>query len=238
MIVRLTRIVNWLMPLLLVATVALLSGVVARAVAIATVQEALTQTGGLPSGAAYSATLPVGTIDPSWVTIRPANRLGSPSATITIVEYSDFRCLFCGKVERDAVAQLRAAYVSSQTVSIVYKHAAILGDESTWAAQAAECAADQGQFWAYHDLLFARQDDENQGTFTKANLLTLAHELKLDMSRFEPCILNDETLPRVQADVAEAESVGVRGTPTFFINGQPLIGAQPLSKFEEVIAAQ
>lgn len=234
-----TKIVNWLMPLLLVVVVALLSAVVARAVAVATVHEALTQAGaGIPSGAANNAAPALGTIDPSQVTIRPANRLGSPNAPVTIVEYSDFRCSFCEKVEREAVAQLRATYVPSQTVAIVYKHAAILGAESTWAAQAAECAADQDQFWAYHDLLFARQNGENQGTFTKANLLGLARELKLDISRFEPCLMNDQTLARVQADVVEAQALGVTGTPIFFINGQPLIGAQPLSKFEELIAAQ
>lgn len=233
-----TRILNWLTPLLLVVAVVLLSAVVARAVAVAAVQEALTQAGGSPSGAANNAAPAAGTIDLSQMTIRPANQLGAPDAPITIVGYSDFQCPFCKKVEHEALAQLRATYVPSRTVSIVYKHAAILGDESIWAAQATECAADQGQFWAYHDLLFARQDGENKGAFTKTNLLGLARELKLDMSRFEPCLLNDETLPRVQADVAEAESVGVRGTPTFFINGRPLIGAQPLSKFEELIAAQ
>lgn len=233
-----TRILNWLTPLLFIVAVVLLSAVVARAVAVAAVQEAFTQAGGLPSGAALFAAPAVGTIDPSQVTIRLANRLGPSSAPVTIVEYSDFQCPFCEKVEREVMTQLRATYVLSQTVSIVYKHAAILGDESTWAAQAAECAADQGQFWAYHDLLFARQGGENQGAFTKANLLELARELKLDMSRFEPCLMYDETLPRVQTDVAEADSLGIRGTPTFFINGQPLVGAQPLSKFEQLIAAQ
>ncbi len=232
-----TRIVNWLMPFILVAAVVLLSAVVARVVAVATVQAALTQAEGLPAGAANNAAPTEGTIDPSQVTIRPANRLGASSAPVTIVEYSDFQCPFCGKTEREVVSQLRATYVLSQSLAIVYKHAAFLGDESTWAAQAAECAADQDQFWIYHDLLFARQNGENQGTFTKANLLELARESKLDMSRFEPCLMNDETLARVQADVSEAESLGVRGTPTFFINGQPLVGAQPLSMFEELIVA-
>jgi protein-disulfide isomerase len=233
---RRSKIFNWLTPVLLVFAVVLLSAVVARSVALATMQEALAQQVALPSGAANNAALAASAVDISRITIRPANRLGSPDAPVTIVEFSDFQCPFCVKVEREAIAQLRSKYVSSGKISIVYKHAAVLGDESMWAAQAAECAADQGQFWAYHDLLFANQNGENQGVFAKEKLIGLAQELKLDLTRFEPCLKNDETLTRVQADTQEARAVGVRGTPTFFLNGQPLVGAQPLATFEEMIA--
>jgi len=126
-------------------------------------------------------------------------------------------------------------YVDSGKVTIVYKHSAFLGQESVWAAQAAECAADQGKFWQMHDLLFSRQNGENQGTFTKENLLALAEELKLYMTKFEPCLKNDQTLSRVQADTQEGQAAGVRGTPTFFINGQPLVGAQPIEAFKSAI---
>jgi protein-disulfide isomerase len=122
-------------------------------------------------------------------------------------------------------------------VSFVYKHSAFLGQESIWAAQAAECAADQGKFWEYHDLLFAKQNGENVGTFTKDNLTAYAKELGLDSAKFDPCLKNDETLPRVAADTQEGRSAGVSGTPTFFINGKPLVGAQPLSVFQSQIDA-
>jgi protein-disulfide isomerase len=230
------KILNWLTPVLLVIAVVLLSAVVARTVALAALHEALTQQGALPSGTANNAAPAASTVDISQITIRPANRLGSSDASITIVEFSDFQCPFCSKVEREAIAQLRDKYVSSGKISIVYKHAAVLGDESTWAAQAAECAADQGQFWKYHDLLFARQDGENQGVLAKEKLIDLAQELKLDLTRFEPCLKNDETLTRVQADTQEAREVGVRGTPTFFLNGQLLVGAQPLVAFQQMIS--
>ncbi len=230
------KILNWLTPVLLVIAVVLLSAVVARSVALATLQEALAQQVALPSGAANNAAPAASAVDMSQISIRPANRLGSPDAPITIVEFSDFQCPFCGKVEREAISQLRDQYVRSNRISIVYKHAAFLGDESTWAAQAAECAADQGQFWKYHDLLFARQDGENKGAFTKEKWLGLAQEWELDLTRFEPCLNNDETLARVQADIQEARAMDVRGTPTFFLNGQPLVGAQPLAAFEKMIA--
>ena len=106
-----------------------------------------------------------------------------------------------------------------------------------WAAQAAECAADQGKFWEYHDLLFDKQNGENVGTFTKENLLSYAKELGLDMAKFEPCLKNDETLQRVVADTNEGRQVGVTGTPTFFINGKPLVGAQKAEVFQAQIDA-
>jgi len=126
-------------------------------------------------------------------------------------------------------------YVETGQVQFVYKHFAILGPESVWAAQASECAADQGRFWEYHDLLFNRQAGENEGAFTKEKLLTFARGLALDMARFEPCLTNDETLDRVQADGQEGRQVNVTGTPTFFINGQPLVGAQPYETFKTAI---
>jgi protein-disulfide isomerase len=125
--------------------------------------------------------------------------------------------------------------VETGQVTFVYKHMAILGTESTWAGEASECAADQGKFWEYHDLLFNRQVGENQGAFTKDKLLSMAQELSLDMTKFEPCLKNDQTLARVQADTKEGQEAGVRGTPTFFINGQGLVGAQPYEAFKAAI---
>jgi protein-disulfide isomerase len=127
-------------------------------------------------------------------------------------------------------------YVDTGEAQFVYKHSAFLGPESVWAAQAAECAADQGKFWEYHDLLFQRQKGENQGAFSKDNLIGFAKELGLDMTQFEPCLQDDKTLARVQADTEEGQQFGVRGTPTFFINGKPLVGAQPLEAFQNAIA--
>lgn len=129
------------------------------------------------------------------------------------------------------------SYIDSGKVNLVYKHSAFLGQESIWAAQAAECAADQGKFWEYHDLLFEKQNGENVGTFTKENLINYAQELNLDATKFDPCLNNDQTLDRVQADTLEGRNVGVSGTPTFFINGKPLVGAQPADAFQSEIDA-
>jgi protein-disulfide isomerase len=129
------------------------------------------------------------------------------------------------------------SYIDSGKVNLVYKQSAFLGQESVWAAQASECAADQGKFWEYHDLLFDKQTGENVGTFTKENLIKYAQELKLDAAKFASCVNNDETLERVKADTLEGRAVGVSGTPTFFINGQPLVGAQPVEAFKQQLDA-
>jgi protein-disulfide isomerase len=129
------------------------------------------------------------------------------------------------------------SYIDSGKVNLVYKHSAFLGQESVWAAQAAECAADQGKFWEYHDLLFDKQNGENVGTFTKENLMAYAKELGLDSTQFDPCLQNDVTLQRVISDTQEGRTAGVTGTPTFFINGKPLVGAQPVETFQSQINA-
>jgi protein-disulfide isomerase len=126
-------------------------------------------------------------------------------------------------------------YVDAGKATLVYKNWAFLGQESVWAAQAAECAADQGKFWQYHDLLFAGQNGENQGAFTEDKLIGFAQELGLDMTKFEPCLKNDQTLARVQADLKEGQAAGVTGTPAFFINNVPLVGAQPIEAFRSAI---
>ena len=171
----------------------------------------------------------------SSFTIREANRIGDPNASVTIFEFSDFQCPFCGRFFRTVEAALFRDYVDTGKVTFVYKHFAFLGQESVWAAVASECAADQGRFWEYHDLLFNRQAGENVGAFSKDRLMNFAKQLGLDMAQFEPCLKEERTLDRVQADAQEGRQANVTGTPTFFINGQPLAGAQPFETFQAVI---
>ncbi len=94
------------------------------------------------------------------------------------------------------------------------------GTESHYAAQAAECANQQGMFWEYHDKLFDVWTGENVGTYTKPKLKQYAADLKLDTGKFNTCLDTDATLSVVNADVAEADRLGVNGTPTFFMNGK------------------
>lgn len=119
-----------------------------------------------------------------------------------------------------------------------YWHFAFLGPESIWAAEASECAADQDAFWDYHDLLFERQSGENQGAFTKEKLKGFAVELGLDSQSFDQCLDSGQYEELVQQQNNFARQIGAQSTPTFLINGQPFIGAQPFENFQQVIEQQ
>ncbi len=106
-------------------------------------------------------------------------------------------------------------------------------NESYWAAYAAECANEQGKFWDYHDLLYARWKGEFAGTYTKAKLKSYAVELNLDPAKFDACLDTEKTKPIVDADVAEARRLGLPGTPTFFLNGRQMeIGSLEFPEFQ------
>lgn len=167
--------------------------------------------------------------------IRPANRLGNENAKVTLVEYADYQCPFCGRYHEMVEPIIYEEYIKPGKVNFVYKHMAFLGEESLWAALAAECAADQGKFWEYHDTLYTRQQGENQGAFAKDKLLGFAQELNLNMMQFKPCLENAETLERVRADSEEARTFGVSSTPTFFVNGQPMVGLQSVEALKQAL---
>lgn len=160
---------------------------------------------------------------------------GDASAPVTIVEFSDFQCPFCGRFTRETAPLIEETYIQSGKVRFGYVHFAFLGPESLWAAQAAECAADQNSFWAYHDLLFQRQAGENQGAFNKENLKVFAEELGLDTTAFNECLDSGKYAEVVAADASLARSLGISVTPTFWINGQMLVGALPFDAFAGAI---
>ena len=124
---------------------------------------------------------------------------GSPDAPVAIVEYSDFQCPYCGRHFKEVEGKLKEAYLKNGQVRLVYKHLTILGDESVWAALASECAADQNKFWEYHDLVFSRQNGENQGAFNQDNLKSWAKELGLDTAAFNDCLDTQKHLGTVQS---------------------------------------
>lgn len=123
-------------------------------------------------------------------------------------------------------------------VRLGYWHFAFLGEESQWAGEASECAADQDAFWKYHDLLFESQSGENRGSFKKDNLKRLASELGLDTDAFNECLDSGRFASLVQSETSSARSMGVQSTPSFLINGQPFIGSQPFEAFQQVIDAE
>ena len=114
-------------------------------------------------------------------------------------------------------------------------HMAFIGPESEWAAEATECANEQGKFWEYTDKVFDNQAGENKGAYAKPVLKRLAKELGLDTAKFDACLDTDKYLPKVKADTAKAQQMGARVTPSFFINGKLLEGGLPYDQFAQLI---
>jgi protein-disulfide isomerase len=146
--------------------------------------------------------------------------LGAPTAPVVVIEYADFQCPYCQQFATGPEVQLKKDYVDPGQVRFVFRHLAFIGDESIWAAEAAECAGDQGHFWEYHDKLFAEQRGENQGTFSRDNLKRFAADLGLDTAEFNQCLDSGQYLSRVQQQGADAQRLGVSSTPTLAVNGQ------------------
>ncbi|MGH7409276.1 MAG: DsbA family protein [Candidatus Methylomirabilales bacterium] len=169
---------------------------------------------------------------PPAVALEPARTLGSASAPVTMVEFSDFQCSFCRKFWAETLPRLKETYINTGRVRFAYQHFAVLGEHSFAAAQAAECAREQEKFWPYHDKLF-----ESQGglAFTNAKLKRYARELGLEVGAFTQCLDSGKYRQKVEEETRLGLKLGARGTPTFFLNGRMLPGAQPFEVFQAAI---
>ncbi len=150
--------------------------------------------------------------------------VGPEDAPVLMIEFSDYQCHYCGQFARETLHPLLARYGAK--VRFVYRDFVILGPLSMKAARAAECAHDQGAFWEFHDEIFAHQDE-----LSEEWLIALAERLGLDLPRFKDCIDDPASEQEVASDSLAGLALGVRGTPTFFINGRILVGANPLETF-------
>ena len=165
---------------------------------------------------------------------------GNPDATVKIIEFADFQCPFCKRFADDGGKKLIEEFVNKGTVSLQFVSFAFLGEESKRAAEAAECAADQGRFWDYHDLLFLRQGAENSGVYSAGNLKKYAAELKtqisdFDTGKFDRCLDAGEKRAAVEQQTKQARDAGVQSTPSFLINGLPMSGVQPIETLRQAI---
>ncbi len=165
--------------------------------------------------------------------------LGNPDAPVSIVQYEDFQCPFCGEYFQETEAQIRSAYVETGKAKIVYRHLAFLGPESIAAAAASECAKDQGKFWDFHDGLFNAEvadGQEHNGNLNRTLFMKLAKDAQLDEQKFASCIDGKTYDQYVQDQTKDASTrYGVNSTPTIFVNDQKVEGAYPFSTFQEII---
>lgn len=155
---------------------------------------------------------------------------GPKDAPITIVEFSDFECPFCKRWHDQVYQPLLKAYPGK--IRIVYRNLPLtqIHPQAMNAAEASLCAGEQDAYWEYHGKLFENSDALNDDLYAM-----LASDLGLDVTAFETCMSEHKYQSEIEADMQFAVNLGVQSTPTFFINGLAVVGAQPLSTFQQVI---
>jgi protein-disulfide isomerase len=155
---------------------------------------------------------------------------GPKDAPITIVEFSDFQCPFCKRWHDQVYQPLLAAYPGK--IRFVYRNLPLVGihPQAMTAAEASLCAGEQNVYWQYHDKLFESQDSLGDNLYAQ-----LARDLNLDMVAFQACMTSHKYQSEIQNDMNFALGLGVQSTPTFFINGLAVVGAQPLTVFAQII---
>jgi protein-disulfide isomerase len=153
---------------------------------------------------------------------------GPATAPVTIVEFSDFQCPFC-KQAGPTLKEIQAAF--GDRVRLIYRDAPLPNHpDAPLAAEAGQCAHDQGKFWEYHDILF-----DHQHALERSRLKEYAVTAGLDSKKFTTCLDEGRFQRNVQQDVVDAQAYGVSSTPTFFINGRILMGAASYETWERVI---
>lgn len=169
--------------------------------------------------------------------------LGDPSAPVTIVEYGDFKCPLCARFAATTEPELRRRYIDNGQVRLVWRDFAVIDGESPLATEAGRCAHAQGRFWEFHDALYSFIWDNyySQGTNVegqsayRGQLDELARQAGVDVEAFRACLDADTYTEAVARDRQQGQQQGVRGTPTFFVNGQRVVGAQPFDVFAQLI---
>ena len=194
-----------------------------------------------PSQANQSAgqgSVPSQPTGPVSVVVRSdAPSLGSNDAKVVMYEFSDFQCPYCQRFFKDTFSAIKAKYVNTGKVRFVYRHFPLpFHVNAEIAAQAGECANRQGKFWEYHDILFAKGQPDGAG-LDSASLKKYAKDIRLNTASFNSCLDNKETLEVVKKDQDNGTAAGVNGTPTFYLNGKQIVGAQPITAFEPAIEA-
>jgi len=215
-----------------VVTILIISGValfIAALLAAPTIQNALTPVGEIVQ------------ITPEERPMVDGRALGDPDAPVRIEVYEDFQCPACRTFSSEIEPLLVANYVAGGQVRYIFRHFPFLddqaaGNESDQAANASMCAAEQGRFWDYHDMLFANWNGENRGAFLDKRLVAFAEALDLDINEFNDCFEQDEYEDVIAEDLALGRQNGVNSTPTILVNGKQVISATPRSvpSFQEI----
>ncbi|MGD0877799.1 MAG: thioredoxin domain-containing protein [Anaerolineales bacterium] len=176
--------------------------------------------------AANAAATPVVVVTPRAFTTKVDGvHLGDPNAPVKVDAYEDFRCSVCLLYTQSIEPVVIQNYVETGKVYYTYHFFIVIDgndgtDASLRSANAALCAGEQGHFWDYHDTLYANQITEDASLYTDARLITMAENLKLDMTAFNQCYQAKKYNSVVQADITQGVTLKITGTPSIFVNGK------------------
>ncbi len=153
-----------------------------------------------------------------------------------LVTFSDYRCPFCARHSRAVEPELIDRYVESGQLRIEWRDLPIFGDASLLAARAGRAAAEQGRFWEFNQAVYGAAPASGHHDLTEQKLIAFAEQVGVaDVDRFAAALDSDEFDAAIQADYMQAMSLGLSGTPSFVINGHPVVGAQPAIAFTNII---
>ncbi len=192
-------------------------------------------TGGTVVQPTNGGTVPTGIVD---VSADNDPSLGKDNAPVTVIEFSDFQCPFCSRFRDQTFDQIKTNYIDTGKIKFVYRDFPLssIHPMAENGAEAAECANEQGKFWEMHDVLFAKQDEWT--TTGVSALKGYAKDLGLDTDKFNSCLDSNKYKDEIAKDFQDGVTAGVQGTPSFFINGKQLSGAQPFTAFQTAIDAE
>ena len=161
--------------------------------------------------------------------------IGNSDALVTIVEFSEFQCPYCGRFRKDTFKQLLDKY--GDKIRFVSRDFPLtsIHPEALPAAEAAQCIyeQDQNKYWDFADVLF-----QNQTSLSSDFYKQTASQVGADMASFETCVSTNASRQEISKDFDDGRGYGVQSTPSFFVNGKPLIGAQPIDAFVQLIDAE
>lgn len=164
--------------------------------------------------------------------------LGRVDAPVVLTNWSDYRCPFCAKWHQETLPQLQAA-VDAGTLRVEFRDLVIFGEESEDAAVAARAAGVQGRFWQFQEAVFAAAPASGHPEITRADLVTFARQAGVaDLAAFEAALDDEALRTAVRHDTAEAQGLGISGTPFFVVGAQVVNGALPIQVFQQAITAE
>ncbi|MHB1161188.1 MAG: DsbA family protein [Chloroflexota bacterium] len=221
---------RWTLLVVLASTLGVAVGVVMIALSVLSANSPAgpISTGSAAAGSAGS--------NPQAASKGPERRaVGNPQAPVVVTEWFDYQCPACRAYTLTRDVPLEQQYAATGKVRLVYRNYAFLGLESILAAEAAECAADQGRYNDYRLALMQRQRGENLGTFRPENLKAIAAEVGLNQATFNACLDSGVHRQAVLAEQKEGEAQGVNATPTIYVNDRKMGGVPTLDRMKAAI---